>query len=238
MSDYDTRLVRVQRLSRLERFEMRELYLAHYDATDAERFESDLDAKTEALLVRHQGRLVGFTASEVYERRWRGRLIRVIYSGDTIVERAHWGQQALSFAWIGRLGELHREKPGTPLYWFVIVKGHRTFKFLPAFARSFHPHWALDRSDLKPLADDLAREKFGACYDAGAGLVRFPRSQGQLRADLAAPSEAELKKESVRFFLARNPGHASGHELVCLCEIAEENMRPLTRRLFERVPAC
>jgi hypothetical protein len=216
---------------------MSALFLRHYDGVAEPEFQADLDRKTDVLLVSHGAEVIGFTASEIYERTWEGRPVRVLYSGDTVVDRAHWGQQALAFAWIERLGRLSRERPEAALYWFVIVKGHRTFKFLPTFGKSFFPHWSIDRSDLKPLADFLAREKFGADYDAGRGVVAFARSRGHLTAAIAEPSAAERGRDSVRFFLERNPGYAQGHELVCLCELSEENMRPLTRRLFAKA-AC
>ena len=31
--------------------------------------------------------------------------------------------------------------PEQPLYWFLIVKGHRTYRYLSAFSVDFHPHW-------------------------------------------------------------------------------------------------
>ena len=44
--------------------------------------------------------------------------------------------------------------------------------------------------------------------------------------------ERERKRPDVAYFLQCNPGYASGDELVCLCELSTDNMRPLTRRLF------
>ena len=134
------------------------------------------------------------------------------------------------------MGELKSEEPELPLYWFVIIKGHRTFKYLPTFGKSFHPHWSNPRPDLKLLADALASEKFGADYNKETGIVEFAESQGHLREDIAHPTEEEMSKESVRFFLKTNPNYLRGHELVCICELEEENMKPLTKRIFMR--AC
>ena len=234
MGNYTSRFKKITELVPAERETLAALYLQYYDGVEASDFHSDLDKKTEVLLVSCDEVIIGFTTLEVYERTWNGAPIRILYSGDTVVDRVHWGQQALSFAWIGRLGRLKQERPDLPLYWFVIIKGHRTFKFLPTFGKSFYPHWFIDRSDLKPLADQLAREKFGNEYDAERGLVVFARSRGHLKHDIAFPSEEELGRDSVRFFLERNPGYLNGNELVCLCEISEENMRPLTKRLFAK----
>lgn len=210
------------------------IYLAHYDGSDETQILADLNNKSEILLVFFAEVLVGFTTLQVYEYQWQGNPIRVIFSGDTIVVKAHWGQQALAFAWIARMGELKREQPDLPLYWFLIVKGHRTYKYLPTFGKSFYPHWSIDRSDLKPLADSLASEKFGDYYNSVTGIVEFPQSHGHLKAEIALPSPEELSKDAVCYFLSKNPHYQRGHELVCLCEIAEENMKPLTKRIFTK----
>jgi hypothetical protein len=234
MADYQTQFKRVYEISATERDEIVGLYLSYYDGSDEERVLSDLATKTEVLLLYFEGALVGFTTLELYDFEWQGSLVQIIYSGDTVVHHAHWGQQALAFAWIGNLGKLKRERPDVPLYWFVIIKGHRTYKFLPAFGRSFYPHWSIDRSDLKPLADALATGKFGSAYSPDTGVVSFGESHGHLNPKFAYPSEEEKNKEAVRFFLEKNPGYIHGDELVCLCEISEGNMRPLTRRIFRR----
>ncbi|MEN8180069.1 MAG: hypothetical protein ABFS39_15815, partial [Pseudomonadota bacterium] len=211
---------------------MSDIYLAHYDSSDAALFRNDLAGKSEALLVYKNQVLVGFTLYELYQRNWQGRPINIIYSGDTVVDRAHWGQQALAFSWIARAGQIKRQEPDTPLYWFLIVKGHRTYRYLPTFSRSFHPHWSKQHADLKQLADWLAAKKFGNAYDPFSGVIRFTQSRGHLKTAYAHPTDRELNKDSVRFFLQRNPGYLAGHELVCLCELSKANLKPLARRLF------
>ena len=36
----------------------------------------------------------------------------------------------------------------------------------------------------------------------------------------------------MRFFLEKNPGYARGNELVCVAELAPENMKGLAQRLL------
>ncbi|MGD8925645.1 MAG: hypothetical protein PVG20_02265 [Thioalkalispiraceae bacterium] len=236
MSDYSTDIKPIAGLDNNLRQQVVDLYLNYYAGSSASKVLSDLEAKTEILLLFYQGKLVGFTSLLVYSRHWQGEQIRIVYSGDTVVAREHWGQQALAFAWITRMGELKSEKPDSPLYWFVIIKGHRTFKYLPTFGKSFHPHWSEARPDLKLLADTLAEEKFGSEYNKATGIVEFLNSQGHLREEIAYPTEEEMTKESVQFFLKANPNYLQGHELVCLCELEEQNMKPLTKRIFRK--AC
>lgn len=234
MTQYQTQFKQVSDISENDRSQICSLYLSYYDGSDEHRVLSDLEEKTEVLLLYHEDSLVGFTTLQLYDFEWKEALVQIIYSGDTVVHHKHWGQQALAFAWIANLGKLKRERPDVPLFWFVILKGHRTFKFLPAFAKSFYPHWSIDRSDLKPLADALAIEKFGDAYSPDTGIVVFKESRGHLKPNIALPSKEEINKPMVQFFLERNPGYVVGNELVCLCEVTEENMRPLTKRIFKR----
>lgn len=232
MDEYHASFVNVKNLPGQVRELMADLYLAYYEGTSRELFHADLGEKSEVLLLHKADRLVGFTTLQYYEYLWQGQVIQVVFSGDTIVEPQHWGQHALAYAWIRRMGQLKKTCCERPIYWFLIVKGHKTYRFMPVFGKSFYPHWAEDRQDLKLLADALAQEKFGAAYNARSGVVEFTASKGHLRPQLALPSDGELGKEAVRYFIERNPGYVNGHELVCLCEISEVNMRPLTRRVF------
>ncbi|MDH5178839.1 MAG: hypothetical protein OEZ39_08820 [Gammaproteobacteria bacterium] len=234
MNEYRTSFQEIAELDETIRQQLVALYLAYYDGSSAQQVLSDLTSKSEVLLLYWHNQLVGFTTLQIYPYAWQDRLIRIVYSGDTIVAREHWGQQALAFAWLAHMGEIKNAHPEVPLYWFVIVKGHRTFKYLPVFSKSFYPHWSSDRSDLKPLADSLALDKFGEYYDRDSGVIVFPESLGHLKEAVAFPTKEEMQKESVQFFLKKNPGYRRGHELVCLCELEACNMKPLAKRIFDR----
>ena len=235
MEGYHTAFIQVPELAESTRKAMSELYFAYYEGCDERQFQRDLADKTEALLIHYRHELVGFTLYQLYTIRWQERPVRIIYSGDTIVDHRHWGQQALAFAWIQRAGQLKREDPVTPLYWFLIVKGHRTYRYLPTFSRSFHPHWSEPNATLKALADHLAKQKFAEAYDAGTGVVSFNQSQGHLKARYAQPNAREQQLAAVAFFLQRNPGYRQGDELVCLCELCADNLKPLARRIFQGI---
>ena len=231
---YSTLNIAVADLSTADIGRMAALYLDHYDGSSPAIFHHDLEGKDEAILLFADGGLVGFTTLKTFGVEWQGKPVRIVYSGDTIVTRAHWGQQQLPFAWISRIGGIKHQRPDVALYWMLLVKGHRTFKYLSVFGKSFFPHWEIDRSDLKPLADRLAGDMFGAAYNRDSGVVEFPESRGHLRDDLALPSPEEMDKPGTRYFLQVNPGYRRGHELVCLCELELANMKPLTARVFAR----
>lgn len=234
MSELSSNIELVETLDDETTRDMFALYRRYYGGTSEKLFNSDLADKAYVILVRDtQDRLQGFSTVAVTEHRFEGAPIRALYSGDTIVEERHWGQYALSFAWFRLAGAIKAAALPVPLYWFLTVKGHRTYRYLPAIFRVFYP--AHDRSTPRrerELMDMLARERFGDAYDADTGLVRYPTSRGHLKSTWAEVPEKDRQRPDVLFFLERNPAYAEGHELVCLCELTPENHRPLMRRLF------
>lgn len=232
--DYHPQVVSIRDLSNDTINAMESLYLENFDGSSVALFRGDLADKDEAILLYHGPRLIGFTTLKIFEVTWRQHPARIVYSGDTIVSQQHWGQQTMAFAWISRIGQIKKDAPDLPLYWFLLVKGHRTFKYLSVFGKSFYPHWSVPRNDLKSLADQLAAAKFGNDYDPATGIVKFPSSRGHLKKTIAHASPEELSKAATRFFFSKNPGYLAGHELVCICELEQFNMRPLAARIFQR----
>ena len=231
-------IVPVSAVSCAAREEMWNLYRRFYSGSHRELFERDFAQKDSLLVLRDaDGRIQGFSTIAVGIIEFEGQPVRYVFSGDTIIERAHWGTQALAFTWLRYVGELKRERPELPLFWFLIVKGHRTFRYLPAFAREFYPHWQRGTpARMSALMRQLARERFGNAFDDEAGVVRYPDSHGHLAEPFAEASEREVAREDVSFFLRRNAGYRNGDELVCLCELTADNLRPLARRLFAGSP--
>jgi len=212
---------------------MFELYSSNYTDTSDSIFRRDLARKTHVLLLtRDDDSLRGFTTMELYASTAAGQPVRVLYSGDTIIDPAHWGSPALALEWIRFAGAIAR-RDALPLYWLLIVKGHRTYRFLPAFAKRYIPHHALPDSPAeRTLLSALAREKFGKHFDATSGIVHFTTPQGRLIDELADVPRQHRRLRSVSHFLRLNPGYRDGDELVCLCRLAPDNLRPFAARVF------
>lgn len=210
------------------------LYACYYAGTDARLFAADLAEKDHVVLLRDAGGEVqGFSTLKQLTFEFGGAQGRALFSGDTVVAHPHWGSQTLPLAWCRLAGKIKAEAPQLPLYWFLIVKGQRTYRYLPLFARRFYPTWREPTPPaIQALMDFLARAKFGEAYDPGSGLIRFARSRGHLRVPWADIEPALADKPDVRFFLERNPGHARGDELVCLTELVADNLRSHALRAF------
>jgi hypothetical protein len=214
--------------------EMYGLYARHYSDTTPRTFLCDLAGKTHVLVLKDAAdRLIGFSTLQLYVSTAPGYPVRTIYSGDTIIDPSHWGSSALAFEWMRFAGRVYRQRPESPLYWLLIVKGHRTYRFLPTFAKSYVPHHtASSAGEETRLLNALAHEKFGADFNAATGVVQFASPQGRLNEELAAVPPHHLRLPEVAFFLARNPGYRDGDELVCVCELKPSNLRPRAARVF------
>ncbi|MDE1006237.1 MAG: hypothetical protein OSB38_11280 [Paraburkholderia fungorum] len=221
-------------LSTVEIDRMYALYSASYCDAQRDLFNQDLNDKSHCIILRDTDHVIqGFSTLKLYNSTWNNAPLRVIFSGDTIIDPAHWGSQQLAFAWIRFAGELQKQTPAVPLYWFLICKGHRTYRYLRAFAHDYAPRGdAATAPDRQSLMDQLATQRFGNAYDAATGVLSFPKPQGRLTPELAQISDAHRRLPDVAYFLQRNPHYARGDELVCLCELSPANLRPMARRLF------
>lgn len=206
-------------LSDSHRHDMLSLMCRHFEGITPARFTDDLAQKNRVILLEDPaGRLRGFSTLLVYDSTVAP--VRVAYSGDTIVDPAAWGSPALLRTWIQAVRQLRAE------YWLLITSGFRTYRFLPVFWREFWPRH--DAPEPPVLLDLLARERFGDRY--AHGLVRFHQPQ-RLRGALADIPPGRLADPHIAFFARRNPGWASGDELVCLCDLAPANLSPAGLRV-------
>jgi len=212
---------------------MYDLYESYYEATSLELFRLDLGAKSHVIELHCDGDLRGFSTLSVLDMELAGERNRALFSGDTIIDHAFWGEQALVRAFCYFAGQVKLAAPTQPLYWLLISKGHRTYRYLSAFAHRYYPHPAkVTPAPLQARMEFLARMKFGEYFDAARGVICFPQSRGHLKAQWAQVREQLHEHPAVRFFLARNPRYHEGQELVCLTELAADNLRSFARQAF------
>jgi hypothetical protein len=218
------RLVPHAELTPAQKGEMFQLMALHFDGVTPEQFARDLAEKNLALLLEHQGTLVGFSTLLAYATMIEKKPVNVIYSGDTIVTPAAWGTTALPRAWVAGVEALRATLPPGRCFWLLLTSGFRTYRFLPVFWREFFPRFdAVTPPDTLRLLNQLALERFGAEFDPGAGIVRFAHPQ-RLRPGLKEIPPCRGNDPHVTFFISNNPGHGNGDELVCLAELCPENL--------------
>lgn len=219
---------------------MYEIFARHYDCVSLERFLRDLREKDFVLLLRNADlRICGFSTQKVFRVSVGGTPVRAVFSGDTIVERAYWGEQELGRCWCRYVSSVYWEESDVALFWFLISKGYRTYLYLPLFFETFYPNCKAPTPSFEQrLLDTLASAKFPDHYRPQSGLIEFPRSQGQLKPHLAEVPARRLRDPHVQFFLKRNPAYAAGQELACLAEISPLNMKLFASRILGQAPAA
>ncbi len=224
----------VSELSEPEIDDLLALFRRYYEVAEPASFRHDLLEKDLLIRLYDLDRtLHGFSTVSGYATRPAGPPLGVIYSGDTIIEPECWGTSALPRGWLEAVARLAQTCP-RPLYWLLVSSGYKTYRFLSVFFRDFYP--AFDRATpphVQALVDELAEERFGDQLDRKRGIVRFRRGATPLRHGIAEVEGRRLADPHVAFFLERNPGHSEGDELVCLAEIALDNLTPAGRRIVD-----
>ena len=215
--------------------EMYDVFHDHFDNTSAEIFRRDLDSKNWVILLRDAASkaIQGFSTLACYETLIRDEKVGVVYSGDTIIRPAYWGTSTLPRTWIRTVLEIGEQLP-KPLYWLLISSGYKTYRFLSVFFVEFYPRF--DRPtppQVQEIVHHLAGERFGPDYDPGSGIVRFSEGATPLREGVAQVNDRRLKNPHTAFFVAKNPGHAQGDELVCLTHICLDNLSAAGRRMTQ-----
>ena len=213
--------------------EMLALHQRHFDGVERTRFLADLAEKDWViLLLTADGRLAGFSTQKLLPPIEELGGARFLFSGDTIVDRAHANTPLLPGCFGHLMLRLIDQYGEESLYWFLISKGFRTYRFLPVFFERFWP--SPDHAtppEVNRLIDAVARWKFGTAYDTASGLVRIEGGD-RLAPALAEIQPGRLDDRHVAFFLARNPEYARGDELTCLAPIRRDNLNSYGQRVI------
>ena len=200
---------------------MERLYREFYVGADEADFRRDLAEKDYAILLRGTG-VCGFSTMKLVEV----AEMRVLFSGDTVVETSQRGQWGLAGGFGHMIKFVERMFPDETAYWFLISKGARTYRFLPTFFRRYVPGPVADVALSARLAH-VASALYPREYNPATGVLHFVGKKDRLRDDLL-----RMDTESVRF-RALNPGWMNGDELCCIAPLATDNLNRLGLRVIE-----
>jgi hypothetical protein len=228
-------IVKRSELNDATRAEMYALFASQFGGVSETEFLRDLDEKNWVLLLRgDDGTLAGFSSLHVYEAEIDEKKLTVVYSGDTVVDVNTWSDSALSYYWMGAVDYLQRHYETDRLYWFLLVSGYRTYRFLPVYSGFFYPRFDEPTPpDVQEIMDTLALTRFGDSYDPQTGIVKL-RAPARLKGELSGIPENRLGDPHIAFFAERNPGHDDGDELVCFAILAEDHLTRLGKRMWRK----
>lgn len=231
----DYQIVEVKDLDNQQRDIMFNLMQRHYDNMKREEFERDLHEKNWVILLfSESGELEGFSTQmliradnqEVYADRI------VIYSGDTIIAQEYWGSTALPIAQMNLVYRIRAMHPGKRIFWLLISKGLRTYKFTQVLFLEHYPnHLTETPPETKVFMDYLGRLKFGDRYDASRNIV-LAENDGQFLKTEFHPDNSR-RNAVADFYYSRNPGYVKGDELLCLTEVCDSNLHPYYFRMLK-----
>lgn len=209
------------------------LHSRYFTNVCRDRFMTDLDEKDWVILLHRQdGGIAGFSTQTLMPLVAGTGPARFLFSGDTIVERAHRNTPFLAGCFGHLMVRLMDQYPKNDLYWFLISKGFRTYRFLPVF---FNRFWPTPNQETPPamvaLLAAVAACRFGESFDPANGLIRIAGSD-RLAPALADIPSARLRDPHIAYFLARNPGYAQGDELACLAPIRRDNLNAYAQRVI------
>ncbi len=195
------------------------LFDSLYLGADRTRFEDDLAGKQLIILLRDRvdESLRGFSTVHVGEVAYGRRRARLVYSGDTAIHPAYWGQKCLQRAFAMVLLREKLRYPARPLVWFLISKGYKTYlllihhfpKSLPRVDRGAQPR-------LQQTLQQVACDRFGDAFNAITGVISYETPRERVRHDVAPIHRPLLNDPHIAFFAARNPRYEQGDELACL----------------------
>ena len=197
--------------------EMFEVFEKYYDFTTFGQFIDDLRNKTHVILLHDNNSLVGFS-TVFWQVQETGETI--LFSGDTILEKAYWGTKLLQRAFYKLMFSALKGSRGHPVYWMLMSKGYKTYLLMRRnFAVSFPNYKNPIPAKFEELRDRFYENRFASNYFKEKGLVQYKSSLGQLKKGIAEPMLDDLTDMEIRFFVQANPYAAKGDELACIAQI-------------------
>lgn len=200
--------------------QMWSLYSQCYGNVERSLFEQDLKEKDCVFygVNRNNGSFAGFTTAKFYTVEINGQKAGIFYSGDTIFLPEYWGQFILRWTVAKEVLAFKLRTFGTPLYWFLVVMGYRTYL---SMARNFKNYWPTYKEDtpkeVEAMLAIISRQRFGLSYSEKTGLIKPSTGLVYLK-EAVAPITQDILDISleVSFLLKKNPEYAHGVEMPCL----------------------
>jgi hypothetical protein len=223
-------------VSRLTRLELDALWTVYSGFFDTERSSFDEVVRRADEVVRYtdpaDGRLCGMVLLSAHGATHQGRAFRVLSTSAVCLEPAYRGLNAVQRLGLFRLALERVRHPFSDVYWYFDTFSYKSYLLLP---RNLAEYWP--RRDRPTPAwesgviDLLARRQGGDAWSRTTGIIG-PQGR-RLRAGVADVPPDDPDPE-IRFFLDRNPGHAAGGRLPCLCPLNARNVAAIAWTAIRR----
>ncbi|MFN8847594.1 MAG: hypothetical protein ACK5W9_12160 [Bdellovibrionales bacterium] len=210
-------------LSEKQRREMFQVFSQYYEGHSFEQFMKDLLEKDDVILLleKSTGQIQGFSTLLKIKLQVGDKQIWAVYSGDTVLNRKHWGSKALGVTFLMYLFRLKLKNPFQEVYWFLISKGYKTYLIMANNFKTHFPRLEFSTPRFeKELMDDFYSKKFGSLYDSTSGLIQPHGPSCHLKVDVADIDRELLKNPRIAYFQKMNPDWQKGTELCCIARMS------------------
>jgi hypothetical protein len=207
--------------------QMYDLYASFYENTALDVFLQDLSKKSGVILVTRKSdeKVVGFSTLTCFDIEVEGRNARGIFSGDTIIEPAYWGNNALAATFHRRVVIERLKKPFTPFYWFLISKGYKTYLLLANNFYNYYPNVNGGDARYRRVTEAYCNALFPEAFDRERMVLDFGHDYVRLKGDVAEITpELKAANPHIAFFDRINPEWRRGTELPCVGSVDYESV--------------
>jgi hypothetical protein len=228
--------IEVSELMQSQKDRMFELMNCYYENSHRGDFDKDLSEKNYVILLQPEcsSEIIGFSTVKHFIHPNGSEDYGVVFSGDTIIDKAYWGSLVLPVAFGKLLFSIKEQNPGKKLYWMLISKGVRTFKYLTTFFNEYYPCYREETPTIiEELMNSLGARKFPDSYNSENGIIEANSHSQYLKDEFQGNPSNKIKPE-IKFFFDKNPGYYKGDELLCLAEYSKENLKPFITRILEK----
>jgi len=234
-SNIKIEIVKISRVTENEKLEMFNLIKSYFSNFKKETFLKDMAEKDWVIVLRELGEKVfGFSTIQVIPETVDSREVIYVFSGDTIVDPKYWQTNMLAPAFGFFMHRMIEDFKGYPIYWFLITKGYRTYRFLPLYFRKYYPAYNRETPpEYDRLLKFICTAKFGECYNPETGVIGFNGVKDRLNDRMCTVPESKKRNPHIKFFLEKNPYYYRGDELACIADISKENLNELSYRIME-----
>ncbi len=215
--------IKVSNLSEKEITEFYQLYRQYYENVCFENFKTDFYKKDFVMVLRDKTKeLRGFSTLLIFKIKYLGRECQIIFSGDTIIEKSFWGTTALTLEFLRNIIKTKLKNPFTPVWWFLISKGYKTYLLLANNFINYYPRYDKETpSEIKQMIHQLADQFYPGHFNQNTGVIEFQGTHEKLKGFVApVTDELRLRFPKIDFFCSQNSQWAKGNELACVGEVS------------------
>lgn len=225
---------KLEKITDAQKDEMFLLYNNYFINTDKKTFLMDMNEKDWVIILRDKNKIVGFSTHKLIQLPVNNINRFFLFSGDTIIDKPYWLTSSLAGSFGHILLRLITQYKNIPLYWFLISKGYRTYRFLPVYFKFFYPICNTETPlEYAKLMQAVSIFKFNKAFNPETGIISFGGQKDRLSPEMCNIPESKIKDPHVQFFLKKNPNYFLGDELACIADISQDNLNEYAWRVIK-----